>query len=83
MKPSVAVKFRRAIDYSNEHKDKIIGALPGTYKVPREKLNDMDKCGEHIFEFGHEDVASGFALELFTEHNNIFDVRAVNFAIRK
>lgn len=75
MSVTVSVKFRQASDYSNKIKDVIIGALPGTYKVSRQELNDLDNRGVHVFDFINEAPANNFAKFLFGQFNEILDVQ--------
>ena len=81
MTKSVTIKFKKPRDYSNENKDKIISALPGPYKVSRDALDDMNKSGTHEFNFKNVEVASKFAMEIFSNENSIFDVET-NFTVK-
>ena len=74
MSSIVTVKFKKARDYSNENKDRIIFTLPAYYRVSRDDLNVMDKGGSYAFEFKGEEAASKFAMKLFSKNNDIFDI---------
>ena len=74
MSYTVTISIRQNRDYSNSTKDKIIGALPGPYKVSHAALDDLDKGGSHVFEFKNEEPAANFANQVFSNWNTTFDV---------
>ena len=76
----VYVKFRVAADVSALNKDKIIWALPGTYKVSRIELQDMDTARTYReFPFADLTTAKNFANRLFESANDVLDIKT-NFA---
>lgn len=71
----IEVRFRKSADFSNKAKDKIIGALPGRYKVDRETLNDMSTGDFHTFEFKNEQPAANFAKRVLANAGDVLDVK--------